>query len=70
MKGDETRMYNRYREFAKALGLTDYRVAQLSGVSRQSICEWHCGKHQLSLGNRYKISVVLGTDVDFTRKLA
>lgn len=63
-------MYNRYREFAKALGLTDYKVAQLSGVSRKCISDWHCGKHQLSLGNRYRISIVLGTDVDFTKKLA
>lgn len=63
-------MYNRYREFAKAMGLTDYRVSQLSGVSRACLSEWHQGRHQLSLGNRYKISLVLGTDVDFTKKLA
>lgn len=62
-------MYNRYREFAKAQGLTDYAVSKLTGVSKAALCEWHKGKHQLSLGNRYKISVLLGTDVDFTKKL-
>lgn len=63
-------MYNRYREFAKAMGLTDYAVGKLSGVSASSLSEWHQGRHELSLGNRYKISLVLGTDVDFTKKIS
>lgn len=63
-------MYNRYREFAEAQGLTDYAVSKATGVARNTISDWKHGKHQMSLGNRYKIAQLLGTNNDFTKKIS
>ena len=63
-------LYEKYRKLAYSKGLTDYAVSKQSGVSRQCISDWKTGKHEISLGNRYKIAQILGTDVDFNMEIA
>ena len=63
-------MYKRYREYADALGLTDYAISKKVGVSRSCLSEWAKGKHKLSLMNRQKIALFLGTDNEFTSKIS
>lgn len=63
-------MYDRYREYAEARGMTDYAISKATGVSPQTISDWKLGKHIMSLGNRYKIAQFLGTNPDFTQKIS
>lgn len=60
-------LYEKYRKIAYAKGLTDYAVSKHTGVAKQCLSDWKNGKHELSLGNRYKIAQFLGTDVDFEK---
>lgn len=63
-------MYDRYREYAEALGMTDYAVSKATGVKPQTISDWKLGKHQMCLRNRHKIAQFLGTTNDFTKKIS
>lgn len=49
-------LYEKYAEQRDKLGLTDYKVAQLAGISRGIISEWKHGKCKPNADNRVKIA--------------
>ena len=49
-------LYAKYAEQRDKLGLTDYKVAQLAGISRGIISEWKRGKCKPNADNRVKIA--------------
>lgn len=49
-------LYEKYAEQRDKLGLTDYKVAQLAGISRGIISEWKRGKCKPNADNRVKIA--------------
>lgn len=62
-------MYTRYTEARERLGISDYEVAKLSGVSVSTIYEWLARTKQnpganLSVDNARKVAKVLGITLD------
>lgn len=51
--------YEGYRAWADQLGLSDYRVAKISGVSKQCISDFKCQKCNMSAESREKIAQAL-----------
>lgn len=49
-------LYEKYAEQRDKLGLTDYKVAQLAGISRGIISDWKRGKCKPNADNRVKIA--------------
>lgn len=56
--------YNNYLELRDKKGLTDYKVADKSGVSRSTISEWKTGEHTPNLENLKKIAISLNVTLD------
>jgi transcriptional regulator with XRE-family HTH domain len=55
-------MYEYYAMLRDAKGLTDYKVAKLSGVSRSTLSDWKTGKHTPTFENISKIAKALGVE--------
>lgn len=49
-------LYEKYAARRDELGLTDYKVAQLAGISRGIISDWKRGKCKPNAENRVKIA--------------
>ena len=49
-------LYEKYAERRNKLGLTDYKVAQLAGISRGIISKWKRGRCKPNADNRIKIA--------------
>ena len=62
-------MYTRYREAVDRLGLTDYEVAKMAGLSVSTLYEWRSRikdspQSTLSVENARKVAKVLGLTLD------
>lgn len=58
-------LYEKYAEQRDKLGLTDYKVAQLAGISRGIISEWKRGKCKPNAENRVKIAKAIKARATF-----
>ena len=54
----------RIKEQRKKSGLSQERVAELVGVSRQSVTKWESGQSAPSTENLFKLAEIFGTTVD------
>lgn len=54
----------RIREQRKACGMSQEKVAELMGVSRQAVTKWETGESAPSTENLFKLAGVFGTTVD------
>ena len=54
----------RIKEQRKKSGLSQERVAELVGVSRQSVTKWESGQSAPSTENLFKLAEIFGTPVD------
>ena len=57
-------MYEIYARFRDAMGMTDYAVSKLTGISRSTLSEWKSGKHNADTATLYRLSKLLGTTVE------
>lgn len=54
----------RIKEHRRNYGLTQERVAELVGVSRQAVTKWESGQSAPSTENLFKLAEIFGTTVD------
>lgn len=54
----------RIKAFRKASGLSQEKVAELVGVSRQAVTKWESGKSAPSTENLFRLAEIFGTTVD------
>ena len=57
-------MYQRYAEMRDAKGMTDYRVAAETGLSRSTFTQWKHGISTPKAKNMKKIADCLGVSVE------
>ena len=58
-------LYEKYAEQRDKLGLTDYKVAQLAGISRGIISEWKRGRCKPNADNRVRIAKAIKKPITF-----
>ena len=54
----------RIKAFRKNAGMSQEKVAELVGVSRQAVTKWEYGKSAPSTDNLFKLAEIFGTTVD------
>lgn len=54
----------RIKAFRKNAGMSQEKVAELVGVSRQAVTKWESGKSAPSTDNLFKLAEIFGTTVD------
>lgn len=57
-------MYEKYAKIRDEKGLTDYAVANQTGVAASTISEWKTGKHMPSVDKLKRIADLLEVTVD------
>ena len=57
-------MGKQFREIRLARGLTQYQLAELSGVPRICICRYESGKYFPSISNAMKLAKALDVSID------
>jgi transcriptional regulator with XRE-family HTH domain len=58
-------LYEKYAEQRDKLGLTDYKVAQIAGISRGIISEWKHGRCKPNAENRMRIAKAIKKNISF-----
>lgn len=58
-------LYKKYAARRDELGLTDYKVAQIAGISRGIISEWKNGRSTPNTTNRHKIAKAIKKSITF-----
>ncbi len=56
--------YEKYAEIRDSLGMTDYKVAKISGVGTATTSNWKTGKYTPKQENLQKIATALGVPVE------
>lgn len=56
-------MYEKYAKIRDEKGVTDYKVAQATGISSSTFSEWKCGHYTPKIDKMIKIAQFLGVDV-------
>lgn len=57
-------MYTTYAKIRDELGLTDYRVAEMTAISRSTMSDWKNGKSTPKADKLLRIACVLGVSVE------
>ncbi len=57
-------MYSKYAEARDRLGLTDYKVSQMTGIRQSTISDWKLGKSTPKTDKLLKIAKVVGETVE------
>ncbi len=57
-------LHERIKEQRKQSGLSQEKVAELVGVSRQAVTKWETGESRPSTENLFKLAEIFGTTVD------
>ncbi len=63
-KAERIRNYERYRVYADAKGVSDFRVAKDTGIYNVVFSEWKSGKSQPKIDKLLKIASYLETTVE------
>ena len=58
-------LYEKYSARRDELGLTDYKVAQIAGISRGIISEWKNGRSTPNAENRFRIAKAIKKNITF-----
>lgn len=58
-------LYEKYSARRDELGLTDYKVAQIAGISRGIISEWKNGRSTPNTENRFRIAKAIKKNITF-----
>ena len=56
--------YEKYAEIRDSLGMTDYKVAKISGVGTATTSNWKTGKYTPKQENLQKIAAALGVSME------
>ena len=64
-KTDGLVLYEKYATRRDELGLTDYKVAQIAGISRGIISEWKNGRSTPNTENRFRIAKAIKKNITF-----
>ena len=64
-KTDGFALYEKYAARRDELGLTDYKVAQIAGISRGIISEWKNGRSTPNTENRFRIAKAIKKNITF-----
>ena len=64
-KTDGLVLYEKYAARRDELGLTDYKVAQIAGISRGIISEWKNGRSTPNTENRFRIAKAIKKNITF-----
>jgi transcriptional regulator with XRE-family HTH domain len=64
-KSDGLVLYEKYAARRDELGLTDYKVAQIAGISRGIISEWKNGRSTPNTENRFRIAKAIKKNITF-----
>lgn len=56
-------MYEKYAKIRDDKGMTDYKVAQSTGISSSTFSEWKSGHYTPKIDKMIKIAQFLGVDV-------
>ena len=64
-KANGLALYEKYSARRDELGLTDYRVAQIAGISRGIISEWKNGRSTPNAENRFRIAKAIKKNITF-----
>ena len=57
-------MYEKYSKIRDELGLTDYQVAKITGISRSMFSDWKRGKSKTKVDKLKLISKVLEVKIE------
>lgn len=55
--------YEKYAKIRDSKGLSDYKIAQMSGVSRQTLYDWKAGKYVPKQKKLKSLADILGVSV-------
>lgn len=58
-------MYSRYAELRDSKGLTDYRVAQETGISTATLSSWKLGRYTPKAEKLVKLAEFFGVPVTY-----
>lgn len=58
-------MYSRYVELRDKKGVTDYKVAEDTGVSKSTFSDWKAGRSKPKLEKLFKIANYFGVSVEY-----
>lgn len=57
-------MYSKYAEIRDSKGLTDYRVAQITGIGRSTFSDWKSGRSEPKADKLLAIAKALDISVE------
>lgn len=58
-------LYEKYSKRRDELGLTDYKVAQMAGISKSTLSDWKNGKCTPNAENRAKIAKAIRKNITY-----
>ena len=58
-------LYEKYLKLRKVKGVTDYRVAVETGITKSTFTDWKSGRSEPKLDKLKKISEYFGVSVDY-----
>jgi transcriptional regulator with XRE-family HTH domain len=57
-------LYDRFRQLLNEKGITPYRLAQDTGISQTTLCDWKSGKSKPKLDKLIKIANYLNVSLE------
>lgn len=58
-------MYNKYVELRDKKNVTDYAVAEATGINKSTFTDWKTGRSEPKIGKLAKIAAYFGVPVDY-----
>lgn len=58
-------MYNKYVELRDSKGVTDYAVAEATGVTKSTFTDWKQGRSEPKIGKLAKIAAYFGVPLEY-----
>lgn len=65
---ERLRIGSRITEIRKEMGLSTYKLAELTGINQPNIVRIEKGTHSVGIDQLNKIAGVLGVEIDFIQK--
>lgn len=58
-------MYDKYAVLRDARGLTDYKVAKATGITKSTFSEWRAGRYKPKLEKIKKLADYFGVKIEY-----
>ena len=59
------KMYDKYAVLRDARGLTDYKVAKATGITKSTFSEWRAGRYKPKLEKIKKLADYFGVKIEY-----